>query len=112
MSVKLNMPSSYKISVKNEDGIDSVETVDSNAPVGSREFRLAALLSYLSIEDSVKVLNLIDLEPTRKENLLRAIDISFVLSIAAQEINNKPIENNDIEYALVKVGIDPDEIKI
>ena len=106
------MPSSYKINIQNEDGIDTVETVDSNANAGSREFRLAALLSYLSPEESVKVLNLIDKDEDRKNKLLKAIDISFVLSIAAVEINEKNIEENDIEYALVRVGIDPDEIKI
>lgn len=104
--------SSYQIAVKNEDGTSYLETVDATAHAGSREFRLAALLSYCLPEDAVKILNLIDSEPARKDNLLKAIDISFILSIASQELNNETIKDNDIEYALVKVGIDPDEIKI
>lgn len=104
--------SSYKIYIQNEDGIDTVETVDSTASSGSREFRLSALLSYLTPEESIRVLSLIDSDLERKEKLLKAIDISFVLSIAAVEIKNKSVEENDIAYALVRVGIDPDEIKI
>lgn len=99
---------SEKIPIKDENGIENIETVDSKAEVGSREFRLAALLSFCTPEEAVTVLNNIDNDYFRKQNLRKAVDISFILSIASQELGKK-LTNNDLEYALVKVGIDPDE---